>query len=163
MATKDIIDLSYSELMKHADFFSETLKNEYRITVLDWDTIFDNFLKYLLMLRFLRRDKAVKKLFEPSIGGPLVSLTHKARLAYALGIIDITALNDFENIHNIRNKFAHNTSMNFSNTEVLKLVKKLSTAKGKKVTAKNSFEFSNSTADKCTECLAMQALKKSTD
>ena len=76
--------------------------------VINWDTIFDDDLKSLLMLHFLPKDKDVKKLFEPSIGGPLVSLTHKTRLAYALGIIDKMALNDFENIHNIRNKFAHN-------------------------------------------------------
>ena len=168
MAAKDITDLSYAELMKHAHLFSgipkdkklidinefnKFQKHDMRINVLDWDTIFDDYFKYILMLRFSKKDKDVKKLFEPSIGGPLVSLIHKARLAYALKIIDKTALNDFENIHNIRNKFAHNAEMNFDNTEVLKLVKKLSTAKGKKVTAKNSYECFSSVTSKCVKCL----------
>lgn len=151
MAAKGRIGIAYAEWMKINDLLSkipegQTLvdlidklfEDEMRIGVINWDTFFDNNLKSLLMLRFSREDKAVKKLFEPSIGGPLVSLTSKARLAYALGIIDKTALNDFENIHNIRNKFAHNTKMNFANTEVLKLVKKLSTAK--EGTAKNSYD-----------------------
>lgn len=137
----------------------QLIEDKKRLGVINIDTIFDEFLKHILMLHFSKRDKKVKKLFEPSIGGPLVSLTYKARLAYALRIIDETALNDLENIHNIRNKFAHNTDASFAGTEVIKSVKKLSTAKGKEVTAKNSYKCFESTKDKCTECL-IESLNK---
>ena len=79
----------------------QLLENKKRLEAINIDIVFDEVLKHILTLHFSKRDKKVNNLFEPSIGGPLVSLTFKARLAYALGIIDKTVLNDFENIHNI--------------------------------------------------------------
>lgn len=122
--------------------------NEKRVDVLNRDTTFDS----ILMIYFPQRDKVVKKLFEPTIGGPLVSLTHKARLAYALGLIDKTTQNDLEQIHKIRNEFAHNVKMSFAHADVLKHVRGLSTAKKNrkvKVTVKNSYKFYDSAWDIC--------------
>ena len=120
-----------------------------RVTVIHLDTLLDDCFKKLLILFFSQRDKEVKKLFDPSIGGPLVSLTHKARLAYALGLIDKMALYDLEHIHKIRNEFAHNVEASFAKTKVIKFVGKLSTAKDHKVTAKNSYKFYEKAYDKC--------------
>ena len=43
----------------------------------------------------------------------------------------------------------HSNKMDFTSDEVLKSVKKLSTAKGKQVTAKNSYEFYYSAITVC--------------
>ena len=136
-----------------APLMDQLIEDRKRLGVIISDTIFDDSLKTILIMRFSRENKDVKKLFDPSIGGPLVSLTHKARLAYALGLIDKTALNDFEHIHKIRNKFAHSIKASFADTEVLKFVRRLSTAKGRKVTATNSHKFYKSANDKCTTYL----------
>jgi len=152
MAAKGSKRPDYSKIAKIPEYFPgmgtgktlidihtlDNLRNDSaRIGVIIKDTIFDAVLRGILMLYFPQGDEAVKKLFEPSIGGPLVSLTHKARLAYALGLIDKTGLNDFEHIHKIRNEFAHSTEMSFANATVVRYVQKLSTAKGRKVTGKN--------------------------
>ena len=84
-----------------------------RIEALNWDIWFDETLKDLLMSHFSRHDKTVDILFEPN-NGALVSLTNKARLSYALGLIDKTLQNDFEQIHKIRNRYAHMISDNHS-------------------------------------------------
>jgi len=124
-----------------------------RIGVLINDTIIDELLKRILTLRFSRNDKNVKKLFQSDISGPLVSLTHKSRLAYALGIIDKKVLNDFENAHKIRNEFAHGIEADFADVEVLKHVANLSIGKGHKVTATNSYVFYVRTIKACFESL----------
>lgn len=134
------------------DEYTKLLKDQKRAGVLICDTTCDQRLQYLIHLSFSRRDKEVKKLFEPSIGGPLVSLTHKARLAYALGIIDKTFLKDLEQIHKIRNEFAHGLDTSFASTEVLKHTQKLSTAKGHKVTTTNSYKIFFSAMEKCLGC-----------
>ncbi len=143
-AGKTLVDL---------DELNKLLEDTKRVQVINWDTMFDHSLKNLLLIHFSRRNKNVQKLFEPSNGGPLVSLTHKARLAYALGIIDKTFLNDLEHIHKIRNEFAHSIEINFSDTKVLKFVEKLSTAKGHKVTAKNSHTLYKNANNKCLKSL----------
>jgi len=122
-----------------------------RIGVINMDTIFDSLLKNVFILYFVQTDKAVKKLFDPSIGGPLVSLTYKARLAYALGLIGETALNDYEYIHKIRNEFAHSTNTSFADAKVISHVQKLSTARGHKATVKNSFEFYEEATHVCMD------------
>jgi len=124
-----------------------------RIGVLNYDTIIDELLKVILTLRFSRDDKNVKKLFQSDIGGPLASLTHKSRLAYALGIIDKKVLNDFENAHKIRNEFAHGIETDFADAKVLKHVANLSICKGHKVTSTNSYVFYVRTINACFESL----------
>lgn len=121
----------------------QKLKNDKRrIDVINADVILDGALKNLFCeLHFSKKDKQVDKLFEPSIGGPLVSLTHKARLAYALGLIDKTLLNDLEIIHKIRNEFAHSLEADFAGAKLLEHVKKLSMVNGQKITATNSYKL----------------------
>lgn len=131
------------------------VKDKICTQVLIYDTFLDHLLKDILNMNFPRRvNKDVKKLFDPNIGGSLVSLTNKARLAYALGLINKTTLNDLEHIHKIRNNFAHNVQMEFVDTEVVRLVQKLSTAKGhNKVKPTNSYEFFESAVFECQQRL----------
>ena len=134
-------------------------KDEKRIRAIKIDVILDSALKNLFCeLHFSKKDKQVKKLFEPNIGGPLVSLTHKARLAYALGLIDKTLLNDVEFIHKIRNEFAHSIEADFTDTKVLEHVKKLSMSEGQDVTATNSYTFYLQTLN-----LSIESLGKAID
>ena len=100
----------------------------------------------------------MKKLFDPNIGGPLVSLTNKARLAYALGLVDEKLLKDLEIVHKIRNKFAHNIKTDFADTKVLEHVKKLSMSKGQEITVTNSYKFYLQTLN-----LSIESLGKAID
>ena len=124
-----------------------------RISAIIIDTIFDSFIKELLLSHFSQRDKTVEELFDTNIRGPLVSLTHKAKLLYALGLIDKIVRKDLEYIHRIRNEFAHSVDINFTNTEVVKSVRKLSAAKDQTITAKNSYKFYQRALGKCVKSL----------
>ncbi len=125
-----------------------------RVEVITWDAYFDSFLKDSLVMKFSRNDTNVKELFNPNRGGPLGSLRNKARFAYALGLIERTTLKDLEQIHKIRNKFAHSIKINFTDKEIVGFVKNLSTVKDSdNVTAKNSYKYFKSALEKCEECL----------
>ena len=140
---KDVgMRLSYNEWQK-------VMEDKKRVYVITSDSILDAVLKNLLKIIFSRWNKEVEKLFNPEIGGPLVSLTNKARLAYSLGLIDKTALDDLRQTHNIRNIFAHGIEASFADAEVCKACTKLSTANGRKVTAKNSYKFYQDATNKC--------------
>jgi len=144
-----------SHILMEMGMVEDLVKDKIRTQVLNYDTFLDNLLKDILNINFPRlMNKDVMKLFDPNIGGPLVSLTNKARLAYALGLIDKTTLNDLEHVHKIRNNFAHNVQKEFVDTEVVRLVQKLSTAKGhNKVTPTNSYEFFDSAVSECMQRL----------
>jgi len=119
-AGKTLIDISK---------LNELQADTKRISAITIDTIFDNYIKKLLLSHFSQRDKAVEELFDTNIRGPLVSLTHKAKLLYALGLIDKIARKDLEYIHRIRNKFAHSVDENIRAidlSEVIDLVVALS-------------------------------------
>jgi len=135
--------------------FNKLQKDVKRIGVLNLDTIFDRVLeKFLWFLCFTRpKDKIVEQLFNPP-NGFLVSLTNKAKLAYALGFIDKTVQSDLEQIHRIRNEFAHSAEADFANEEVIKYVRKLSTAKGKRVTKKESYKLYKKATNMCAENLS---------
>lgn len=125
-----------------------------RVEVITWDAYFDSFLKDSLVMHFSRNDTNVKELFNPNRGGPLGSLINKARFAYALGLIERTTLKDLEQIHKIRNEFAHSIKINFADEEIVGYVKSLSTVNDSDdVTAKNSSNFLKSALEKCEECL----------
>jgi hypothetical protein len=94
---------------------------------------------------FQQRTKEVERLINS------INMIQKARLAYILGLIDKTVLNDLEQIHEIRNKFSHSFEASFAHTKVLKFVRKLSTAKGQEVTEKNSDKFYESAGAKCVD------------
>lgn len=117
--------------------------DEKRVEALNWDAFFNESLKRLLFLHFSRRDNEVKKLMEN------INMVKKARLAYALGLIDKTALKNFAQIREIRNRFVHNLGTSFADSKVLKFVGKLSTTQGLMVTAKNSFKFYTSALRAC--------------
>jgi DNA-binding MltR family transcriptional regulator len=158
MAAKGSKIPSYFELMKTADLFSKIpkgktlidvekldklIKDENRIEAINWVSSFDNSLKILLILHFSQRDKEVKTLMNN------INMIQKARLAYALGLFDKTALKNFAQIHDIRNRFAHNLGTSFADSKVLKFVRNLSTTQGRKVTEKNSYEFYISALEAC--------------
>lgn len=149
-----LTDFVNVELIDHKHL-KMAMENEKWVEAITTDCGFNRMLENLLILHFLKRDKNVKKLFDPSINGPLVSLIHKARIAYAIGLIDKTSLNDLEQIHKIRNEFAHSIKMHFTDTKVLKFVEKLSTSKGHKITAKNSYKFYKRAVEQCNQCLIM--------
>ena len=133
-----------------------------RVEVITWDAFFDNYLKFSLVMHFSRNenDKNVKELFDPN-RGPLVSLPTKARIAYALGLIEQTTLDDLKQIRKMRNKFAHSIKINFADKEIVGIVKDLSTVDDKNnVTAKNSYKFFKSALEKCEECLHKVAIQE---
>jgi len=133
-----------------------------RVEVITWDAYFDRFLKGSLIMHFSRNDTNVKELFNPNRGGPLGSLINKARFAYALGLIERTTLKDLEQIHKIRNKFAHSIKINFADKEIVGFVKSLSTVNNSDdVTAKNSYKFFKSDLAKCEECLYKVVVQES--
>ncbi len=136
------------------------LDNKRWVRVFTWDGGLDSILEDFLKLTFSRNNKEVKKLFDCSI-------VHKARLAYALGLIDKITLDDLKHIHAIRNIFAHAVSASFANDEVLKKCKGLSTcikdrSGGKvNVTTRNSYGFYKAAVDKCVQTLYLGiSLKK---
>ena len=136
-----------------------------RMQVLNMDTMIDLTLKDLLLFQFSREEKEVEELlFHPNKGGPLSTMTNKAKLAYALGLIDKPTLNDLKKIHNIRNVFAHNTDMNFENDEVLQNVRKFSSVKGKgkrkPVTLRNSFDLYTATSKACSTTVWRAVVKE---
>ncbi len=141
----------FHKIIKEGQVLQEAIEDKPRVEALNFDALFDQILELILIENFSRKDETVKKLFNPNIGGPLVSLTHKARLLYALGIIDKTTLDDFLHLHNIRNRFAHSVDTSFSDSEVCKECQKLSTAKGLKVTTENSFVYYKNSVEKIVE------------
>jgi len=162
MAAKGSKRQSLFELMEHADMFSgipkgktvvdvdkldKLLKDENRVEAINWHFTFDDTLKNLLSIHFSQWDKEVKKLMNN------INMVQKARLAYALGLFDKTALKNFAQIHDIRNTFAHSFGTSFADSKVLKSVGKSSIAKGRKVTAKNSYKFYKSALGACIKNL----------
>ena len=126
-----------------------------RMQVLNRHTMIDSHLKDLLLFQFSREEKELEELlFHPNKGGPLSTMTNKAKLAYALGLIDKPTLYDLIKINKIRNLFAHNTDMNFKNDQVLKHVSELSSSKGngkrKPVTLRNSFDLYTTASKACS-------------
>ncbi len=65
----------------------------------------DDALEQLLRKAFRNKKKPVEELLHPD--GPLGTLSARARLAYALGLLEPTAWHDIELIRRIRNQFAH--------------------------------------------------------
>ena len=112
------------------------LEDSKRGDIIIGDIKFDILLKALLIPNFSRFDEEVEKLLD------LLNIAQKARLAYALKVINKTTLNDIIRMHDIRNRFAHHFNMSFTDTEIIKKCKKLSTAvKGDRFTATNAEKF----------------------
>jgi hypothetical protein len=125
-----------------------TLQNQKHVrTILRYITFDVEFLPNIIVGTFPQRTKEVEKLMNG------INMVQKARLAYILGLIDKTVQHDLEQLHEVRNIFAHSRSASFANTKVLKFVRKLSTAKGQEVTAKNSYKFYEDAESKCVRHL----------
>jgi len=111
------------------------LEDERYVLTLLWGNIFDNLLEEILKKTFSQRGKEAIKLVKN------LNIMQKAKLVYALKLIDETTLKDIKLIHEIRCKFAHVVRKGFANVGVCKLCGQLSTAKGQKVTANNSYDL----------------------
>jgi len=123
------------------------LEDSKRGDIIIRDIKLDIMLKAILMFNLSRFDKEVEKLLD------LLNIAQKARLAYALKIINKTTLNDTIRMHDIRNRFAHHLKMNFTDTEIIKKCKKLSTAvKGESVSASKAEKFYMNAQEKCWDC-----------
>lgn len=140
------------------DEWDEAMEDQKRATVIVSDIGIDILLAGIIERTFPQRTKDVQKLMNG------INMVQKARLAYILGFINKMVLGDLEQIHEIRNKFAHSFEPSFADTKVLKFVRKLSTAKGQEVTEKNSYKFYKSAGIKCvdhiTAIIDEQELKK---
>ena len=120
------------------------LEDSKRGDIIIRDIKLDMMLKIIIIPNFSRFDKECEKLLD------LLNIAQKARLAYALKIINKTTLNDTIRMHDIRNRFAHHLKMNFTDTEIIKKCKKLSTAvKGESVSAAKAEKFYMDAQEKC--------------
>jgi len=122
----DKVSISHKE-------WQEAAKNQKRVSVIESVWYLDFVLKNLLELIFVQWNNEVKKQFNPN-NGSLAYLTQKARLVYSLGYINKSTLNDLQQINKIRNRFAHNVDITFTDAEVCKYVNNLSVAKNYKIT-----------------------------
>lgn len=127
--------------------WERAMKDEERADAIVGDIGLAIFLATIIEGTFPKRTKDVKKLMD----NPNINMALKARLAYILGLIGETVQNDLLKIHEIRNKFGHDFKASFAHTEVLKLVKKLSTAKDQTVTAKNSHKLYEDAGKTCVD------------
>lgn len=105
----------------------------------------DTSLRILILQKFPKRTQEVRKLMNA------LNLVQKARLAYILNLIDGVVKKDLEQIHEIRNKFAHSFHASFFRKDVLKYVKQLSTAKGQsdEVIEKHSYKLYENAVNSC--------------
>jgi len=138
-----VFERSANQISVDPELWENAKEDKKRIDVLNWDAMFDDIFRHLLEGNFSRpqQDKHVKELFNTQYG-PLASLTNKARLAYVLDLIDKTTCEDLGKAHKIRNRFAHGLKIDFTDSEVVKLVKDWHKQKSKteRVTAENSYK-----------------------
>ena len=121
----------------------QAMEDEKRSTAILQPIGLDLMLKVIILNNFRQRAEDVDKLMKS------MNMIQKARLAHILGLISKTVLNDLEQLHEIRNKFAHSFEASFASTKVLGFVRNLSTAKGGVITKKNSYEFYSTALGKC--------------
>ena len=143
---KSTISIPYDEWQKAA-------KNKKRVDVIVSNCYLDMWLKHLLELIFMRWNEEVRNQFDPN-GGSLAYLPQKAKLVYSLGCIDKTTLVDLKQMNKIRNLFAHNVNITFTDAEVCKLMDRLSVAKDSKVTTKDKYSIYILTLHKCWKAIS---------
>lgn len=137
---KQKVDLKTTQPVKismNIEQWEKSMENEKRSRTIQGYLGFDILLRDIIKRNFPERTKEVKKLMNSSN----MNMIQKARLAYILGLINKTILNNLEQIHEIRNEFGHSFEASFANAKVLKFVRKLSTAKGQEITEYNSYDF----------------------
>jgi len=110
------------------------LEDEERLSVLWFDFTFEQLLNCILIKTFPRQSKEIRSMVNK------FSINQKAKLLYALKLINETTLKDIKLIRDIRNEFFHGMpSKGFTNAKICSLFGKLSTANGQKVTESNSY------------------------
>ena len=125
------------------------LKNKRYVLTLIWDNEFNKRLREILDETLSQRGQEALSLVKQ------LNIKKKARLAYVLELINETTAKDIIIINEIRNKFAHIVSKSFANPEVRALCANLSTAKGRNVTSKNSYDIYSKAVLKITKCLGI--------
>ena len=123
-----------------------------RVRVIEYDCYLNILLETLLKLIFMRWNKEVRNQFNPNAGGSLAYLTQKAKLVYSLGYIDKITLVDLKKISKIRNRFAHNINITFTDAKVCEMVDKLS-VKDSKIISNIKYRIYRRTVDKCTKAI----------
>ena len=102
--------------------------------VLAYTELIAMLLERILLRHFSRKDKEVQKLIN------ILNIPQRLRLVYALGLVNKTTLKDINLMIDIRNALFHGLPKTFESVGVCNICKRLSTAKGQKITAKNSFK-----------------------
>lgn len=120
----------------------ELMESKERSTAIVQPIGFEIMLASVIGLNF-RQKKEVEKLMTG------INMVQKVRLAYILELINKVVYNDLKQIHEIRNIFAHSLEASFADTKILKFIRKLSTAKGQEVTARNSYRFYKTAGVEC--------------
>lgn len=134
------------------DIWKKARRNQKRVAVIESACYLDGLLKSFLELIFMRWNEEVRNQFNPNAGGSLAYLRQKARLIYSLGYIDKTTLVDLKQISKIRNRFAHNINITFSDAEVCEMVDKLS-VEDSKIISNIKYRIYRRTVDKCTKAI----------
>ncbi|MHC4190752.1 MAG: hypothetical protein ACYTBX_08160 [Planctomycetota bacterium] len=145
------IDRDAYDMMK-----KKMLEDEQYVLMLLWDNSIENLLENILKKTFSQQGREALSLVKSC------NIMQKARLVYALELINETTLKDIKLIHDIRNKFAHVVRKGFANAGVCALCGKLSTANGKKATANNSYDIYYKSVLKHIKRLAMIISKSHT-
>jgi DNA-binding MltR family transcriptional regulator len=128
----------WSEIISASD---KAMADKIRSEILVRDTFLDEILRRRLERYFTHSDETVERLFNPMQPGPLSTLTQKANLSYALGLINEDALKDIKNLHIIRNRFAHLSKPDFTDKEITQACRKLTVAKNCRVSSDNYLDF----------------------
>ena len=126
--------------------FDELQKHKTQVMAIQRAIGFDKLLRYVILKGIFSQQRRVKE-FENFMNG--INMIQKARLANLCNLIDDTTLKDLAKIHEIRNKFAHMMEADFTHKEILFHVRRLSIAKDKKVTKRNSYNLYDKATTKC--------------
>ncbi len=133
------------------DQWQRAKKNLKRVRVIESDCYLNILLENLLKLIFMRWNEEVRNQFNPNASGSLAYLTQKAKLVYSLGSIDKTTLVDLKQISKIRNRFAHEINITFTDAKVCEYVSKLSVLADSEFTT--NYRIYRRTVDKCTKAI----------
>lgn len=113
--------------------FNNLMKSNDRSIAISGACMVDLSLGLLFTTVMVNDPKAVKGLLAPEQNGPLSSFAAKAKVAYALGLIDEQTKEDLYYIRKIRNEFAHSfKAISFQDSPIREYCNKLSTAKRNK-------------------------------
>jgi len=115
--------------LSSVDFNNLMKSNDGSIAITGACTV-DLYLGLLFTAVMVNDPKVVKGLLDGERHGPLSSFAAKAKVAYALGLIDEQTKEDLDYIRKIRNKFAHSLkAISFQDHAIREYCNKLSTAK----------------------------------